>query len=61
METEVLTKFKYETSDEKDFDNFEIEYEILPAFEKEKLDPRITDIEKKLLKLMHNQKSFIQR
>ena len=51
METEVLTKFKYETSDEKDFDNFEIEYEILPAFEKEKLDPRITDIEKKIAEI----------
>ena len=47
METEVLSKFKYEISDENNSDNFAIEYEILPAFEKDKLDPRITDIAKK--------------
>ena len=51
METEVLSKFKYEISDENNSDNFAIEYEILPAFEKDKLDPRITDIAKKIAEI----------
>ena len=49
MENEVLTKFKYQLQDIND--DFQIEYEILPAFEKDKLDPRIIDISKKIAEI----------
>lgn len=51
METDVLTKFKCQISDENSSDDFQIEYEILPAFDKDKLDPRITEISKKIAEI----------
>lgn len=51
MENEVLAKFKYQAPETYEDDDFQIEYEILPAFEKDKLDPRINEIAQKIAEI----------
>ena len=51
METEVLTKFKYQMPETEYSDDFQVEYEILPAFEKNNLDSKITEIAKKIAEI----------
>ena len=55
MASNVLTAIKYQVPED---DDFQVEYEILPAFEKDKLDPRITEIAQKIAEI---QKSLIQK
>ena len=47
MEATALTKFRYEMPEENN-DDFKIEYEILPAFDKKYLDPRRAEIAEKI-------------
>ena len=47
MEAKALTKFRYEMPEEYN-DDFKIEYEILPAFDKKYLDPRRAEIAEKI-------------
>ena len=51
MENEVLAKFKYQMPETDENDDFKIEYEILPAFDKEKLDPRVKEIAQKIAEI----------
>jgi len=51
METEALTKFKYQIPEIEESEDFQIEYEILPAFEKDGLDPKITEIAQKIAEI----------
>ena len=48
MASDVLTAIKYQVPED---DDFQVEYEILPAFEKDKLDPRINEIEQKIAEI----------
>ena len=48
MASNVLTAIKYQVPED---DDFQVEYEILPAFEKDKLDPRITEIAQKIAEI----------
>ena len=48
MASDVLTAIKYQVPE---YDDFQVEYEILPAFEKDKLDPRITEIAQKIAEI----------
>lgn len=51
MENEVLAKFKYQMPETDENDDFKIEYEILPAFYKENLDPRVNEITQKIAEI----------
>ncbi len=51
METEILTKFKYQMPETEGFEDFQIEYEILPAFKKVNLNPKITDIAQRIAEI----------
>ena len=51
MENEFLAKFKYQMPETDENDDFKIEYEILPAFDKEKLDPRVKEIAQKIAEI----------
>lgn len=51
MAEKVLTTFKYQMPETEEDDDFQIEYEILPAFESKNLDPRITNIAQKIAEI----------
>lgn len=51
MEDEVLCKFKCQVPETDVADDFQIEYEILPAFERDKLDPKKTEVAQKIAEI----------